>query len=312
MKVLIIAVHDWAGMGNLLTESLRSVGVDARFYVTKASPYKFPVVAMNKVQTKQFARQCDIVQYMHSEQAKIGVDISKKKIVIFHGGGKFRNNSHTICNKFNSMVDCSIIQTYDLLGLGAKNEKWLLPPVDTKRINPVYETEGEKIIVGHYPSAPRNKGSHTVNKLIKRIRNKVPDFEYRYSYEKVPWKQQIKRMSQVDIYIERMSLKSQGKRQTEGVWFKTGVWGVTALEAAALGKVVVTNFFGHKRYKKDYGECHLQIANSEKDMEELLIKLLSTPKDDLLQLKQQTRHWAETHHSFKAVGNRLKMIYEEI
>ena len=59
-----------------------------------------------------------------------------KKVVVFHGGGKFRLNHKAICSQFNPIVDCSLIQTYDLFGLGAKDERWLLPPIDLSKIKP--------------------------------------------------------------------------------------------------------------------------------------------------------------------------------
>ena len=311
MRVLMLSINDWAGAGHLLVQSLQSVGIDAKLYVSGSNRYKHPRVSLNLGEAKRFARTCNIIQYMHSEKVKLNVNLSDKKMVVFHGGGKFRTNSEKICRLFNPIVECSLIQTYDLFGRGCKNEKWLLPPIDTKGIKPVYQTDGEKIIVGHYPSSPRGKGSENINRLIKKIRNKVPDFEYRCSYDKVPWKKQIERMSSVDIYVERMSLKGYGK-QNKNKWFTTGCWGITALEAASLGKIVVTNFLDHDQYKKDYGKCFLQIANSEDDMEKLLIKLLSIPKKDLLKLKRKTRKWAEDYHSFEVVGSRLKKIYEEI
>jgi glycosyltransferase involved in cell wall biosynthesis len=311
LRVLILAMNDWGGLGNLLTKSLCSVGVDAKFYVSGKTIYKHPVISVSKVQARKFSQSCDIIQYMHSTKVPIGVNLSKKKFVVFHGGGKYRERYIEVCKQFNSMVECSLVQTYDLLGKGCKNEKWILPPMDTEQIKPVYKTEGKKIIVGHYPSSSKTKGSNNIQKIINNIRNKVPDFEYRYSDKKVPWNKQMKRMSGVDIYIERLSFYTQGKSD-KSKWNKTGVWGMTALEAASLGKIVLTNFYGSDRYKEDYGECSLQIANSEDDMEKLLIKLLSIPKKDLLKLKRKTRKWAEDYHSFEVVGSRLKKIYEEI
>jgi len=311
MKVLVLALRDWAGVGNLLTQSLRSVGIDARFYVENRTLYKHPGVSMSMNEAINFAKECDIIQYMHSEKVLINADLSNKKIVVFHGGGKFRWGSKKVCKIFNNIVDCSLIQTYDLLGLGAKNEKWILPPIDTESIKPVYYTGDKKIIVGHYPSSRKTKGSDDIQKIIKKIRNKVPDFEYRYSYKRVPWKKQINRMSSVDIYIERMSLKGRGKKN-KGKLTRTGVWGMTALEASALGKIVVTNFIGQEQYEKEFGKCYLQVANSEKDMEKLLVKLLSKSKDELLDLKYKTRKWVEDCHSLESIGSCLRGIYETL
>ena len=311
MKILLLAINDWAGLGNLLTQSLLSVGVDAKLYISSSIKYNHPTTSLNIKDAKKFAHTCDIIQYMHSEKVNLNINLSNKKIVVFHGGGKYRNNIERICQIFNPIVDCSIIQTYDLFGLGSKNDKWLLPPVDIKNIKPVYKTQGKKIIIGHYPSSPKGKGSENIKRIIESIRDKVPEFEYRYSYKKVPWQQQINRMASVDIYIERMSLKQQDKRD-KNKWFKTGVWGITALEASALGKIVVTNFFGNDQYKKEYGKHYLQVANSNKDMKTLLIQLLSIPKNNLLKLKHKTRNWVERSHSFEAVGSRLRKIYEKL
>lgn len=309
MNVLLLARSDWAGLGSLLAQSLCSVGVNAKIYTINKGPYNHPSVSISKSEMINFSKACDIIQFMHSEKVPISIELTGKKVVVFHGGGKYRNNPEKICGIFNPIVDCSIIQTYDLMGYGAKNETWLLPPINTNNLKPIYKTKSEKIIVGHYPSSPSGKGTEYVNEIINRIKNLVPEFEYRYSTERVSWKKQIERMSKVDIYIERMSMR---KKEKSGEVRKTGVWGITALEAAALGKVVVTNFYGRKYYQEEYGDCALYTANSEKEMESLLIDLLSIPKSNLITLKENTRKWVEEKHSFIPIGNRLRNIYERL
>lgn len=309
MNVLLLAKNDWAGLGNTLTKCLCEVGVNAKIYTIRKNRYNHPSVSINKKQAIKFSRKCDIIQYMHSEKVPFNIDLNNKKVVVFHGGGKYRNHHENLCRIFNPIVDCSIIQTYDLFGLGAKNEIWLLPPIDTQLITPNYETNGKKIIIGHFPSSSYGKGTKNVNRIIEEIKPFVPPFEYRFSDKRIKWNAQISRMSEVDIYIERMSMT---KIEKNGKLARTGVWGMTALEAAALGKIVVTNFYGRKYYKKDYGECVLQSANSEDEMKGILIKLLNTPKKDLLPLKQMTRKWVEEKHSFEVIGNRLRSIYERI
>ena len=117
-------------------------------------------------------------------------------------------------------------------------------------------------------------------------------------------------MSEVDIYIERMNMFRYSEKRKKKR--RTGVWGVTALEAACLGKVVVTNFYGREVYEKEYGECALQSANSEEEMETILINLLSKPKSELMELKKKTRLWVEEYHTFEKVGMKLRRIYEEL
>jgi hypothetical protein len=308
MKVLVLANTDWAGVGNNLTDSLCRVGVDAKLYCKNKGLYQHKNNSITKNQAIIFSKKCNIIQYMHSEKVDLDINLKGKKIVVFHGGGKYRDDPQQICNVFNGIVDCSIIQTYDLFGLGAKNEKWLLPGIDVHSIIPVYNINNNKIIVGHYPSSKIGKGSETIEKIIKNIKGKVPEFEFIRSYNRVSWDQQLKRLSEVDIYIERMSLQ----KLTKNGWKRTGVWGMTALEAAALGKIVVTNFYGKKFYKKQFGDYALQVADSEKQMTEILINLLSSTKKELLSLKKETVKWVKEKHSLEVLGKRLRSIYENL
>ena len=75
--------------------------------------------------------------------------------------------------------------------------------------------------MGHFPSKPAVKGS---DKIVEAMKNVKGNFEFRYSDKRVSWEEQIKRMSECDIYVERFT--------------KDSGFGITALEAAALGKIV--------------------------------------------------------------------------
>ena len=304
MKVLIAAVKDYANMGNILKKCLINVGIDAKFYTEMHTIRLKKGESLNKNQAIEFGNKCDIIQFMHSNRANLPINLKRKKVIVYHGGTIYRQRSEEMCKLWNPIVDCSLIQTYDLYGLGAKNEIWLLPPIDTDKILPKYNTKGQKIIIGHYPSSPIAKGSDKIQNIIDSIRGEVPDFDYRYSSKRVNWETQIQRVSDVDIYIELMRLKQKGKQY--------GHWGVSGLEAAALGKIVITNFYGHKEYEKTYGLCALQVANSEKEMRKKLITLLSMSKEELLDLKVKSRRWTEKYHSYKIVGNKLRKIYEKL
>jgi len=304
MKVLILAFSDWANMGNILTKCLLSVGVDAKFYTQNPTTRLKKGESVSKRQAINFSKNCDIIQYMHSVKVKIPIDLKGKKVVVYHGGSKYRQNSKRLNSFWNPIINCAIIQTYDLYGLGAKNEKWLLPPIDTKNLRAVYKTKNKNIIVGHYPSSEKEKGSQIIQRNIDFIKKEIPNFEYKFSSDRVLWEDQIKRLQDVDIYIEMMKLK-QGDRQY-------GHWGMSALEAAALGKIVITNFFGYEEYIKQYGKCALKVANNEKELTDILIKLLNMPVEELIKLKIATRKWVEKNHSYHVVGSKLRSIYESL
>ena len=303
MDVLMLAKNDWANMGFCLTKALRSVGVDCVILVKNKLRYKYPeqgtVSSVRKMQ--KFAKNAKIIQFLHSVYFNLGPVMNNKRMFVFHGGSVYRQRCKKYNKIFNPIVEKCIIQTGDLLNLGSKNEVWILPPVDTENIKPIYNINEEKIIISHYPDHTLIKGTHVINKVMKSInrdhcnRNRI---HYIYSPKLVNWKENLKRISNCDIYIEALNLKQGDK--------KYGEWGVTCLEAAALGKIVITHFLSLKRYEKEYGKCPLMVANNSEQLKNVLKKLISMNKDELLKIKKETREWAERFHSYKAVGKRLK------
>jgi hypothetical protein len=122
--------------------------------------------------------------------------------------------------------------------------------------------------------------------------------KYQGSSDFVPWEQNIKRMQNIDIYIETINLKINGK--------KFGEWGNTCLEAAACGAIVCTNCLEYKKYESEYNtKLPLCISNSEDDLYNNLVQLLNMDRVKLLELKKKTRKWCEDYHSIKKTGERL-------
>ena len=310
--ILILSVGtDYANLGFLYSKSLMSVGVDSISLIDHHERIEYPkqgVICKSKSKRmRKYVKKAKIIQFMHSLYFDIK-SIKNKRIFVVHGGTRYRQNPKKFNKIFNPIVEKTIIQTGDLLGLGSKNEVWILPPVDTENIKPIYNNiNEEKIIIAHYPSKAKVKRSDIINTVMEKI-NKDPYNRNKIRYIYSPkwifnWKDNLKRMSKCDIYIEMLALKQGNKRY--------GEWGVTALEAAALGKVVVTNFLSLKRYEKEYGKCPLMVVNNDEELKNVLQKLISMNKTELLKIKKETRKWAENLHSYKAVGKRLKeKVYE--
>lgn len=306
MDVLIISRNDWANLGYSYHKALKTVGVDSMMVKLNRHHFAYPeqgtICNMRKIVS--LAQQAKIIQYIHSEYINVG-PLKGKRVFVIHGGSKYRQNADKINRLFNPIVEKTIIQTADLLDLGAKNQVWVLPPIDIDLIKPVYQMKNNKIIIGHYPSAAGVKGSSVINDIIKRI-NKDEQFknriQYNFSDKLVNWNQNIKRMSDCDIYIEALNLEQNGKPY--------GEWGITCLEAAALGKIIITHSKNSERYKKEYGECPLNIANSPEELEESLKKLILLKDSEILEKKKEIRHWVETYHNYRAIGKRLfKKVY---
>ena len=312
MKILIVATHDWANMAYKYQESLKAVGVDVKA-VTINYPNRSCIpnyaekCSMKKI--RSFAKSTEIIQFMHSQYLDLGV--SNKRIFVFHGGSAYRRNPNKKNNLFNPIVEKSIIQTPDLLGLGAKNEVWVPAGVDTKKIKPIYERQGEKIIVGHFPSSPLAKSSAEINIVMENLTKTLGDkFEYVYSSKMLDWNKNMERVSKCDIYIDACTPILKTKKYPKGHVY--GEWGVAAPEAAALGKIVISHMLSYKRYEQEFGECEVRVANSLKMIRKTLKTLLSKTDDELLQIKKDTRMWVEKFHSYEFMGRRLKDVVYNI
>jgi hypothetical protein len=306
MNVVLVANHDWSNLGYILSECLNSVGIKSVMLIGNMHHFKYPnhgVLIKKPQQAHKYIEQADIIQFMHSQRPP-WVKIKNKKNVVFHGGSTYRLKSEQVNKQFNGWIDMSLIQTPDLLGLGAKNEKWILPPINTESIQPVYHNQNDKLIFAHYPSSSLTKKSKNIELVINKIKKKYNNFEYLYSDHKVPWGKQIKRVSKCDIYIEKLNMK-QGK-------MTTGVWSMAALEGAALGKIVITTFSHLSKYEKSYGKFELEIANSSEELEYVIEKFLCKTPEEIMEYKLKTRRWVEKYHSYKAIGTKLKNIYKEI
>lgn len=308
MKVILISINDNSNVGYNFEQSLKSVDVDAISfckyihklqYLNHSKCYSYPRELLH------YVNKSDIIIFMHSKYIRLETDLSSKKIFVFHGGTTYRQNPEIINKIFNPIVEKSLIQTGDLLDLGAKNQQWILPSVDTDLLLPCYERVDEKLIISHYPTgyAKDTKGSSIILKVITKMQND-PDikdkFIFNFSEKKVPWKQNIERVKLCDIYLEAFNLTFQGK--------KYGEFGVAGLEAASLGKILVTHFLSSERYKKVFGNHPIQVINCEDQIEKVLRFLLSLNKQDLHNLKVQTRNWVENVHGLKPTGKRLKKI----
>lgn len=301
IDVLLLAHDDYANLGYTFSKCLQSVGINALMLVQKKHPFLYPEqgIKIDFIKDiRRYALNAPIIQFMHSQYMQTGVDLRKKRVFMFHGGTTYRKYHKTLNKNWNPKIEGTLTQTLDLIGKGAKNEKWLLPAVDTERLKPVSSSGNGKVIIGHFPNDAKKKGSAFFEKAIEQLKKdpEVKDrFEYITSDKKVSWQEQIDRVSACDIYAEMQVY---------------GIWGITALEAAALGKVVVNNFTGLDRYREEYGECGLTVAIGLQEIVARLKDLILMPTQELDELKQKTRTWVEEKHSYQAIGKRLKEIYQ--
>jgi hypothetical protein len=328
-KILALTYNDWANTGWRFTQCLRSLGLDVTYY--KGRPHKFqyasegpiypaltdgmmlsqyPVAILCK-ELREEVERADILHFFASTMVVTGANLTGKKIVVNHGGSTFRIGTEAVKAAFNPYVDYSIIQCPDLLGLGAKNEVLIYYPVDTEALQPDYVPH-EKIVIGHWPSSPHNKGTREIVEVIERL-ERDPSIKDRFVYvgqrvlgkQTIPWPDHLDRVRGCDVIIESMQPDIDGRR--------FGEWGNQAIEASALGKVVITNMLSEDTYREHYGECALRIANEPAQLESQLRSLFSMSADQLLMEKIQSRDWVVKNHSMNATAQRLwDKVYRHI
>ena len=291
--VLFVSDNDWCRVGYALAECLKFCGVKAVAVALFQHPFDYPEQA-NILSSQEELQDCidesDVVVVMHSSY--VTADYRGKRLFVYHGGTMYRSN-HEILNRFfNPLIEGSIIQTHDLLKLGAKNEHWLLPPVDTEKIQP-RETENGILTFGHFPRHPEVKGTTIIYDIMRSLGEEF-NFQFLTSVKQVSWEENLNRISKCDVYIEELAPPYE--------------WGITALEAAALGKIVITDFKGLDRYRNEYGPCPLLVSNTPEELRSSIVQVLEMSRSSLLLRQHDTREWVETYHSYEAVGERLRGI----
>jgi hypothetical protein len=327
IDVLMLAQNDWANTGYRFAKSLEALGLNVVFLKGNKHLYNYPAQGLidpalsvgrsssfpwvirpegvGRKRIRNLMNRARVVHFIASTYVDVGLDLSDKFVVVQHGGTTYRQNPQKSNNLFNKFVDATIVQCPDLLSLGAKNEHLIYYPVQTDLIVPDYNRCAPEVLIGHFPSNPENKGTKRILKVIKRLK-KHPNLRGRYKYigttetsenGKLPWEEHLRRVSECDILIETLSLKQGEKR--------FGEWGNTAIEAAALGKIVITNSRTGRIYEKEYGKCALNIANTENALERRLKRLLLLNDRQIVREKIKTRDWVVENHSMEANAKRL-------
>lgn len=327
IDVLMITQNDWANTGYRFSKSLEALGLNVVFIKGSTHPYNYPAQApidpalsiahcnvfpwvvrptgLGAKRIKNLMNKAKVIHFIASTYIDVGIDLSDKLVVVQHGGTTYRQRPKASNNIFNKFVDATIIQCPDLLSLGSKNEHLIYYPVQTDLIVPNYERRSSKILIGHFPSNPKNKGTRDILRVVGQL-EEDPKLRGRFEYigtketrknGDLPWREHLERMAECDILIETLNMNQNKK--------KFGEWGNTAIEAAALGKIVVTNSQTRHIYKKEYGDCALNIANTKSQLESTLKRLLALSDEQVMEEKKKTRAWVVENHSMQANSKRL-------
>lgn len=304
VKILNVTVNDWANFSHDNANALRSVGLNCQD--VKIVPHSFKYsqesVILKQDRIRDKMNEADIIQIFHTDTLMLdlvkSINYSKKRIFVYYCDSRYRSNPLHYNKLFNPFVERSFIALGEFAGLGAKNETYIVGAINVDSI-PKFGHQIEGLYkLAHYPSNHEVKGTDKIIELLKNIR---PEFDFKYSIDKVSHPDQQKRMNDCDIYIELFKPVLNGKEY--------GSWGITAMEAAAAGKVVVTQNLNHDVYLNTYKYCPLVICNTESDFVENIENLLSLSNSDVSQIQTNTYNWINEKHSYVATGTRLKQIF---
>lgn len=298
MNVLNVCKDDWANFSHDNARALRSVGVDCKD--VKLNPHGFKYhgesFLLDHAAIYDAIRESDVVQIFHSDITFLKYcHDNNKKIIVYHTGSTYRDKPDHYNAMFNPVVEKSVIALGEFASLGCKNEVYVVGAIDTAQ-EPRIETT-RPYIIAHYPSNPKVKGSEKIRELMFGLDGSKQIARFDYCETRTDFARQRDRMSKCDIYIELFQKELGGK--------KYGSWGITALEAAALGKIVVTMNLSNEVYKKAYGDCALLLVEDELQFYEVMIRLMYSDEDYITILKKKTRQWVVDKHSLEATGKYL-------
>ena len=329
--ILILTYADWANTGYRFSKCLDMIGLKVKIIKGVTHPFNYPEQAPINSTLSKFTYAFPFTVNMDKDLAELITNshilnmhastyINPKKFISYsdvtmtvtHGGTTYRRYPDKSNEIFNPIVKKTIIQCPDLLNLGAKNEVLVYYPIDTELIKPDFTfKDPNKLIIGHFPSAPKNKGTKNILEVINKLKELYTD-KFIYIGQKttdkntIPWSDNLKRYKTCDIIIETVNAKQYGKNY--------GEWGNTCLESAASGCVVLTNTNSKHIYLKEYNcEPKFIVTNNADQLENNLIELFNMDRDKILDIKMKTCEWVTNNHSFKATGLRLwNKVYKDL
>lgn len=302
MKTIFICINDWASLAAKFAKSLQVIGEDAESYCLNEHPFFYSLsskcITLKTIREK--INEADVIIYSHGDIALLNQtsDLLKgKKVAVCYTGSAYRKIPEAFNEAFNSIVSLSLTDQTEFMCLGAKNIHYIATAIDTKQIDKFGHEIRRPFTVGHFPSNAEVKGTNDILEMLSRL--DVP-YNLNYSKEIVSHDMQFKRMNQCDIYIELFKPQLNGKEY--------GCWGVTAFEAAAAGKVVVTQNINLPVYEEVYGTCPLVVCNSETQFLNEMTNLLDSTMMFISELQTETYNWVKENHSFEATGKYLKSL----
>lgn len=299
MKIGLLTSDDFANFQYDIYKSLQSIGVDVIAYKLARHIFGYEnqceVITPNQINA--LYKDCDVVIIIHSVW-QLTEYLDNQLIIPFHTGTPYRSNPQFINQKFTAPITLIALPEFQYL---APNPKYLVGAIEIDK--PVKDL-GERLVIGHFPSNPSVKGTDDIIRIVGDLK-RTYDFDFIYSTDRVSHEENLDRMNQCDIYVELLASEQGGKPY--------GSFGVSSLEAAALGKIVVTqSITDNGLYNDTYGVNMMNMVINEAGLRKTLSGLLNYKGDYIIGQQNLTKDMVKQHHSYKATGLKLKSYLDGI
>jgi hypothetical protein len=290
IKLLVASSVDYAGLGHSVGRSLRSIGVDCKDVTLSLHTfnYKSQSELVTKATLRTLTELSDHVLIMHSCPTIFDLN-NNPSYSVYHTGTRYRESPKYFNELFQGAVR-SFTDQSEFMKYGGM--KYIVSGVDKNIYKP--KEIGRKLIIGHYPSNPEVKGTPEILQMLEPFHK---DFDIRIGLKQVSHAEQLARMSECDIYIELFKPELNGREY--------GCFGVTALEAAMMGKLVITQDLEDRTYRDEYGQHPFVTVKNKYQFQSAIEdagKYFNQTMSD--KIRQDTID----RHSFQATGERLKQL----
>lgn len=293
MKICNINLSDYSNLGHRMAEAITQQGVQCDNYVLKPHAFGYRGERLvRREELKEITGKYDVVQIMHSNYELLhDIDLSRK-ITVWHTGTPYRRQPEIMNGIFNPVVKKSFYDSCEFETLGMKNPVYALGCIDVSRFNFQY-TKGRQFIFGHFPSNHANKGTKEINEVMHELNG----ITYHHDIHPTNYEANLCRIRNCDVYIEMLAMEQNGRQY--------GSFGLTALEAAAMGKVVITNLSNYKIYEETYGNPCLVLCDTQEELKEEVLRLNEFSTGELRGLQLEAFAWVKRHHDYEPSGKRL-------
>lgn len=285
--ILLASSVDYANLMHNQANALRSIGVDCIDVTLSAHTFNYPSQSkvVSRETLKTLTQEARHVVIGHSCPTIFNLNMNPS-FSVYHTGTRYRESPKYFNELFQS-AKRSLSDQSEFMRLGKMD--YIVSAIDPAIYKP--KPIGSKLIIGHFPSNPEVKGTNEIVEMLKPFRDQ---FEIRIGLNKVSHAEQIKRMQECDVIIELFKPTLNGKDY--------GCFGVTALEGAMMGKLVITQDLEDRTYKEAYGKHPFITVKNQFQFNKALETTLEFWNEDR---SIGVHNDAKESHSFEATGRRL-------